>query len=79
MFTFEMRLPDGSSADPPTFVTSIPTWSVGDPVIVGAEVRYHILGIAYDNPAMSRHGRSSLSLQDTRRQRRDDVGSARAA
>jgi hypothetical protein len=30
--------------------SSIPTWSVGDPVIVGAEVRYHILGIAYDKP-----------------------------
>jgi hypothetical protein len=41
---------DGTPADPPRFVSSIPTWSVGDPVIVGAEVRYRILDIAYDEP-----------------------------
>ena len=36
VFTFSMALADGTPADPPTFVSSIPSWSVGDEVIVGA-------------------------------------------
>lgn len=32
----------------PQFVSAIPAWSVGDRVIVGAEARYRIVGIAYD-------------------------------
>jgi hypothetical protein len=28
-FHFQMILVDGAPADPPTFVSSIPTWSVG--------------------------------------------------
>jgi hypothetical protein len=48
MFTFQMRLADGTPADPPTFVSSIPTWSAGDKVIVGATPRYVITATEYD-------------------------------
>jgi hypothetical protein len=47
-FTFTMRLTDGSPADPPTFVSAAPNWRVGDDVLVGAEVRYRIVAIDYD-------------------------------
>jgi hypothetical protein len=30
-FAFEMRLADGTPADPPTFVSAIPNWRVGGP------------------------------------------------
>jgi hypothetical protein len=48
MFTFKMRLLDGSPADPPQFVSSQPTWRVGDPVRIGADVRFTITGMSYE-------------------------------
>jgi hypothetical protein len=30
MFTFALILEDGTPADPPTFTTAVPNWSVGD-------------------------------------------------
>lgn len=48
MFTFSMQLADGSPADPPTFVSSMPNWNVGDNVMVGATPRYVITATEYD-------------------------------
>jgi hypothetical protein len=48
MFTFAMRLLDGSPADPPQFVSAVPNWQVGDPVRIGTEHRYTITGMSYD-------------------------------
>jgi hypothetical protein len=45
MFSFSMVLADGAPADPPTFVSAIPNWRVGDDVRIGAEVRYRIIGL----------------------------------
>jgi hypothetical protein len=47
-FTFQMRLVDGSPADPPTFTSSVPKRGIGDLVRVGAEHRYTITGMSYD-------------------------------
>jgi hypothetical protein len=44
-FSFEMILANGAPADPPTFVSAIPNWGVGDDVRIGAEVRYRIVGM----------------------------------
>jgi hypothetical protein len=43
-----MRLLDGSPADPPEFTSSDPNWRVGDPVRIGAGVRFTITGTSYD-------------------------------
>jgi hypothetical protein len=48
MFTFRMQLLDGTPADPPQLVSAVPNWSVGDPVRVGADVRFTITGVSYD-------------------------------
>jgi hypothetical protein len=48
MFTFQMRLLDGSPADPPQFVSAVPNWSVGDRVRVGTSERYVIVRTEYD-------------------------------
>jgi hypothetical protein len=48
MFTFQMRLADGTPADPPQFVSSEPNWRTGDPVRIGADVRFTITGISYE-------------------------------
>jgi hypothetical protein len=48
VFTFKMRLLDGTPADPPTFTSSEPNWRIGDPVRIGADVRYTITGVSYD-------------------------------
>jgi hypothetical protein len=47
-FIFKLEHPDGHPADPPTFVSSIPSWNVGDKVIVGAAPRYLITATEYD-------------------------------
>jgi hypothetical protein len=47
-FTFRMRLPDGSPAEPPTFTSAVPDWRVGDLVRIGTEHRYTITGTSYD-------------------------------
>jgi hypothetical protein len=46
--TFRMILGDGTPADPPRFVSTVPNWQVGDPVMVRAERRHTITGISYD-------------------------------
>jgi hypothetical protein len=43
-----LRLLDGSPAEPAEFVSSEPNWRIGDPVRIGADVRYTITGISYD-------------------------------
>jgi hypothetical protein len=43
-----MVLADGTPADPPTFVSSVPNWNVGDKVIVGATARFVITATEYD-------------------------------
>jgi hypothetical protein len=48
VFTFKMRLLDGSPADPPQFVSAVPDWHVGDAVRIGAEHRFTITGMSYD-------------------------------
>jgi hypothetical protein len=48
MLTFQMRLVDGTPADPPTFVSAVPNWRIGDPVRIGGDVRYTITGMSYD-------------------------------
>lgn len=48
MFIFRLRLLDGSPADPPQFMSSEPNWRVGDPVRIGADVRYTITGMSDD-------------------------------
>jgi hypothetical protein len=35
VFRYLLVLPDGEPADPPMFVTAVPTWSVGDVITVG--------------------------------------------
>ena len=47
MFTFPMRLADGSPADPPRFQSAVPNWRVGDDVRVGSAVRYRIVATDY--------------------------------
>jgi hypothetical protein len=54
MFTFAMRLADGSPVNPPTFTSSEPNWRVGDDVRVGADVRFRI--VAIEVPADGAHG-----------------------
>jgi hypothetical protein len=48
MFSFRMVLADGSPADPPQFVSAVPTWNVGDRVVVCAQPRYRITATEYD-------------------------------
>ena len=48
VLTFKMVLADGSPANPPQFVSSEPRWDVGMRVMVGAEYKYRIAAIDYD-------------------------------
>jgi hypothetical protein len=55
-FCFALMLEDGEPADPPAFVTAIPTWNEGDTFLAGENLqRFRIVGIApitsEDDPA----------------------------
>jgi hypothetical protein len=48
VFSFEMRLPDGSPAEPPRFKSAVPNWKPGDVAMVRPGFEYRILSTAYD-------------------------------
>jgi hypothetical protein len=48
MFSFEMRLPDGSPAEPPRFTSAVPNWEPGDVAMIRPGFEYRILSTAYD-------------------------------
>ena len=45
MFRYLLVLPDGEPADPPMFVTAVPTWSVGDVITVGRGDQLRVVAI----------------------------------
>jgi hypothetical protein len=45
MFTHKLVLEDGTPADPPMFVTAVPTWREGDTVLIRPGFEYRIVGI----------------------------------
>ena len=45
MFTFELRLRDGSVAEPGTFTTAVPSWSEGDTFLVPPGRVYRIVEV----------------------------------
>jgi hypothetical protein len=54
MFTFKLIQPDGTPADPPTFVSSEPNWRVGNRVLIRPGFEYRIVGI--EQPPDDVHG-----------------------
>jgi hypothetical protein len=48
VFRYLLRLADGEPVDPPQFLSSEPNWRVGDAVRIGADVRFTITGLSYD-------------------------------
>ena len=50
MFTFKMVLADGSPADPPQFVSSVPNWKVGDVAMIRPGFKYRIVRIDHNEP-----------------------------
>lgn len=44
-FTYKLVLEDGTPADPPTFVTAVPTWRVGDKVLIRPGFEFEIVAI----------------------------------
>lgn len=45
MFTYRMKLADGTPAEHPTFQTSQPDWKVGDKVLIRPGTAYRIVGM----------------------------------
>jgi hypothetical protein len=43
MHPYKLELPHGESADPPTFVSSTPTWRPGDPVFIRPGLSYRVV------------------------------------
>jgi hypothetical protein len=50
-FSFEMRLADGTPAEPPRFTSAVPNWNVGDVAMIRPGVKYRIVETEYDQPA----------------------------
>jgi hypothetical protein len=44
-FTYKLVLEDGTPADPPTFVTAVPTWHEGDRVLIRPGFEFEIVAI----------------------------------
>jgi hypothetical protein len=53
-FTYKMVLEDGTPADPPTFVSAVPTWHAGDKVLIRPGFEFEIVGI--EESAGDAHG-----------------------
>lgn len=53
-FTYKLVLEDGTPADPPTFVSAVPTWREGDTVLIRPGVEFEI--VAIDERAEAAHG-----------------------
>ena len=45
MFRYLLRLPDGQPPDPPVFVTSEPSWAIGDVITIGAGEQLRVVAI----------------------------------
>ena len=45
MFTYRMILEDGTPADPPKFVTAVPTWREGNKVLIRPGSEFEIVAI----------------------------------
>ena len=45
VFTYRMIFEDGKPTDPPSFTTAVPTWRVGDKVLIRPGVELEILAI----------------------------------
>lgn len=53
-FTYELLLEDGTPADPPTFLSTVPTWHVGDTVLIRPGFEFEI--VAVDERTENAHG-----------------------
>lgn len=53
-FTYKLVLEDGTPADPPTFVTVVPTWRVGDKVLIRPGFEFVIVSV--ETRAEDAHG-----------------------
>jgi hypothetical protein len=58
-YTFRLVLEDGAEADPATFVTGHWKWEPGDEVMVGAEPKYRIVDVIYEDDSECRRRSSS--------------------
>jgi len=45
MFTYRLILEDGKPADPPTFVTAVPSWKVGETLLIRPGFVFEILAV----------------------------------
>jgi hypothetical protein len=44
-FTYRLELADGTPADPPTFLTAIPTWHAGDTIPLPPDRTLRVLAV----------------------------------
>jgi hypothetical protein len=52
MPTFELRLPDGTPADPPTVNVNAPTWNVGDVIPIAAGKALRVVAVYAAEPVL---------------------------
>jgi len=53
MFTYRLRHPDGTSADPPTITLAVPNMRVGDTIPLRQGETLHVVGlVAGDEPTL---------------------------
>jgi hypothetical protein len=52
MPTFELRLPDGKPADPPTINVNAPVWNVGDMIPLGAGRTLRVVAVHAAEPVL---------------------------
>jgi hypothetical protein len=52
MPTFELRKPDGTPADPPTFSTNAPAWKPGDVIPLGPGRSLRVVAVHAAEPVL---------------------------